>query len=89
MGKDFMRRQTITIRVDEDKKRALDVVASALDRDRSYIINEAVDAYLELHRWEIEQIKKALAEAAAGDFATDEEMEALNNKYKRMSRRKR
>jgi predicted transcriptional regulator len=84
-----MRRQTITVRIDEDKKRALDVVASALDRDRSYVINEAVDAYLELHRWQIEQIKKALAEADEGDFATHEEIVALNNKYKNMSKRKR
>jgi RHH-type transcriptional regulator, rel operon repressor / antitoxin RelB len=84
-----MKRETITLRMDQNKRAALDALASVLDRDRSYCINEAVEAYLEVHRWQIEQIKMAIAEADAGDFATDAEVDALNNKYKRMSKRKR
>ncbi len=35
------------------KREALDAVASALDRDRSYVINEAIEAYLDIHRWQM------------------------------------
>ena len=33
------------------------------------------------HKWQIEEITKALAEADAGDFATEKEMEALFKKW--------
>ena len=48
----------------------------SLDRDRNYILNEAVDLYLEVYQWEIAEIKAGVAEADAGDYATDEEVQA-------------
>ena len=47
-------------------------IAAVMDRDRSYIINEAITAYLEMHKWQIEEIKKGIAEAEAGDFASEQ-----------------
>lgn len=44
----------------------MDELAAALDRDRSAIINEAIDACPELHHWQVEHIKRALAEADRG-----------------------
>lgn len=44
----------------------MDELAAALDRDRSAIINEAINAYLELHHWQVEHIKRALIEAESG-----------------------
>ncbi|MBI4875745.1 MAG: CopG family transcriptional regulator, partial [Acidobacteria bacterium] len=46
----------------------LDSIASALDRDRSYIVNQALAAYVELHRWQLEHIRRGLSEAQAGTF---------------------
>jgi predicted transcriptional regulator len=37
-----------------------------LDRDRSYLLNEAVTAYLDVQYWHIEQIKAGLRQANAG-----------------------
>lgn len=44
----------------------MDELAAVLDRDRSAVINEAIDAYLDLHQWQVERIQRALAEAESG-----------------------
>src|SRR3972149_1803422 len=63
-------KETVTFRLDAAKKAALDAIAAGMDRDRSYVLNQAVDAYLDVNRWQIEEIRKGLAEAEAGDLAT-------------------
>jgi predicted transcriptional regulator len=40
------------------------------DRDRSYLIKVAIDSYLAYHQRDIKEIKKAIAEADTGEFAT-------------------
>jgi predicted transcriptional regulator len=62
--------------LESGKKEALDAVASALDRDRSYIINEAIEAYLDIHRWQADHIREGLRQADAGQFASESEMKA-------------
>lgn len=56
---------------------ALDAIAANMDRDRSYVLNEAIAIYLEMHKWQIEEIKKGIAEADAGDFASEQEIETV------------
>jgi predicted transcriptional regulator len=69
-----MSKETITFRLDSDKRAALDEIADGLDRDRSYILNEAIDLYLEVHRWQVEHILEGLRQADAEEFASDEEV---------------
>ena len=45
--------------------------------DRSYLIKEAVNAYIELHRWQIEEIERAVAEADAGQTLAHDEVVTL------------
>ncbi|MGA2878046.1 MAG: ribbon-helix-helix protein, CopG family [Bryobacteraceae bacterium] len=71
-----MNKETISFRLETQKKEALDAVASALDRDRSYIINEAIEAYLDVQRWQMDHIREGLRQAEAGEFATETEMRA-------------
>jgi predicted transcriptional regulator len=52
-----MDKQTISFRLDSDKVDALDVLAKALDRDRTYLLNEAVSAYLDVQQWQVEHIQ--------------------------------
>ena len=77
-----MTKETISIRLEQDKLSKVERIAALVDRDRSAIINEAVDAYLGFYQWQLDEIEQAIREADAGDFATAEEMEAVNNKYK-------
>ncbi|HLO86120.1 MAG TPA: CopG family transcriptional regulator [Nostocaceae cyanobacterium] len=71
-----MSKENITFRIESIQKVALDTLAAKMNRDRSFILNEAIAAYLEMHQWQIEEILKGIAEADAGDFASDEEVKA-------------
>lgn len=70
----------ITFLTDPEKRDALDTLADSMDRDRSYILNEAIAAYLDVWHWQIEDLQKGIAEADAGDFATDEEVASVLNR---------
>ena len=65
----------VTVRLDETKLAELDALAAAFDRDRSYLINAAIEAYLDVQRWHLEAIEEGLRDAEAGRFASDEEVE--------------
>jgi predicted transcriptional regulator len=58
--------KTLTFRAPEDKVAALDSVASMQQRDRSFIINEAVDQYLSLQQYHLALIEEGIREADAG-----------------------
>ncbi len=70
-----------TIRIPKERQAQLDAVAAFMDRPRSWVMNQAIEDYLETQTWQIEAIKKALKEADNGDFATDEEVDAVFAKY--------
>lgn len=71
-----MNKQTITFRIDARKRKALDSIAADLDRDRSYVLNEAIENYLDVHQWQFDHIKKGLRQAESGHFAKDGEVTA-------------
>jgi predicted transcriptional regulator len=81
-----MSKENITFRLDVEKRAALDAIATAMDRDRSYLLNEAVRLYLDLHQWQIEEIQQGIAEAEAGDFASDEDVDAVFARLTRAAR---
>ena len=71
-----MEKQTVTFRADPKKVRVLDRLARSLDRDRSYVLNEAVEQYLSVHKYHLEQIEKGLAEARAGKLVDYDKVKA-------------
>ena len=66
-----MAAKRISFRTGAATVEALDRLAEAFDRDRSYVINRALEAYLEVYRWQIEHIAKAAADAG-GPFVAHE-----------------
>jgi predicted DNA-binding protein len=42
--------RTVSFRIAPEKVVELDLIAKALDRDRSYLLNEAVDKYINEHK---------------------------------------
>ena len=72
-----MSKENMMFLIDSEKRAALDAIAQATERDLNYVLNEAIAAYLEMNQWLIEEIKKGIAEAQAGDFASDEEVQAV------------
>jgi predicted transcriptional regulator len=78
-----MGKTTITFRLDMDKKEGLDAIADVTDRDRSYVLNEAIEAYLDTHQWQIDHIKKGLRQAQAGRFASEKEVARALARWRR------
>ena len=75
--------KVLTLRLDPQLARRLDKLAEATERSRSYLIAEAVQEYVKLNEWQIKEIKKAVAEADRGEFASDEEVQRVVRKWKR------
>ncbi|MBI5208584.1 MAG: ribbon-helix-helix protein, CopG family [Elusimicrobia bacterium] len=71
-----MNKQTVTFRLDAQRRKALDAIAAGLDRDRSYVLNEAISNYLEVHQWQAGHIKEGLRQANAGMFAKEADVAA-------------
>jgi predicted transcriptional regulator len=72
-----MEKVNVTLRLEKEKIALLDQLAQCDDRDRTYLIKKAIDGYLHRRQWQIEETKKALAEADAGDFASEEEVDRM------------
>lgn len=66
-------KETLTVRVESETRDFLDAIAEATDRDRSFIINEALSAYIDVYRWQVKHIQAAIREADAGRFVPDAE----------------
>jgi RHH-type transcriptional regulator, rel operon repressor / antitoxin RelB len=73
---------TMTLRLEDDVKMRLDKLADATQRSKSFLAAEAIREYVENNEWQIREIKAALKEANAGDFASDAEVAALAKKWK-------
>ena len=58
--------KTISFRADSEKIDTLDSLAAAQDRPRSYLINEAITNYIELHAYQDALVQKGLGEMRKG-----------------------
>ena len=59
----------------------LDEIAGVFGKNRSDVINEALDQYIALHEWQIQHIHAGVDEAQRGDFATNDEVDAFFTRY--------
>ena len=75
-AKDSAGKVNVTFRMAKERVKLLDELGKCYDRDRSYLVNEAVEEYLAHRKWQVEEVKRALAEVAEGKFLTDEQFEA-------------
>jgi RHH-type rel operon transcriptional repressor/antitoxin RelB len=75
--------QTISFRTDAKKVKALDALASMQDRDRSYLLNQAVDNYLDLQQYHIKLIEKGIRQADAGELVDHRDVEKIVAKLQR------
>jgi predicted transcriptional regulator len=67
---------TVTCRLDAKDVNVLDKLAARTDRDRSYLIKEAVSDFIAMQEWQEKEVKLAMAEIDAGKGITWEEFEA-------------
>ena len=73
---------TMTVRLEDEVKNRLDALAQSTQRSKSFLAAEAIRAFVENNEWQISEIQAAIAEADAGDFARDKDVQALAKKWK-------
>jgi len=66
--------KTISFRAHAEKIDALDSLAAAQDRPRSYLINEAIANYIELHAYQDALVRKGLEDMRKGRVVSHEEV---------------
>ncbi|CAD5282880.1 conserved hypothetical protein [Bosea sp. 62] len=66
-----------TIRLDDETLAKLDALAADTDRSRNWLAAKAIENYVELNAWQIEQIKAGLAEADRGEFVSEADLDAI------------
>ena len=71
----------LTLRIDPQLKRKLDRLSSAMNRSRSFVAAEAIREYVALNDWQIAEIKKGIAEADRGEFASEAAVEKTIRKW--------
>lgn len=56
----------VTVRMPVKIQKKLDQIAAGVDRSRNWIINEAVEQYLEVYEWQEQRIRERLKKAEKG-----------------------
>jgi len=77
-----MQKQTISFRLASDQLSALDALADSQDRDRTYVLAEAVQSYLDMQQWQLEQIRQGIAEADAGHVIDHRKVKAAASRWR-------
>jgi predicted transcriptional regulator len=78
--------KTISFRADAADIDELDALAAAQDRSRSYLINEAIRNYIEVHAYQDALVRQGLAEMRQGRMMGHDEVVKRLKKTGRASR---
>ena len=65
---------SLSFRAEETVRENLDRIAASLQRNRNWVINEAIGNYLELYRWQVEHISKGIEASDEGRTHSSEEV---------------
>jgi RHH-type transcriptional regulator, rel operon repressor / antitoxin RelB len=79
---DYLMSDVMTIRVDGEIRQRLEKLSKATARTKSFLAAEAIRFYLDANEWQIKEIEAGLHEADAGNFASEEEVEAIFSKWR-------
>jgi predicted transcriptional regulator len=71
-----MSMQTVTVEVTEESVATIDEIAANMRLDRASVLREAISSYLADYAQLVEDIEQAGKDIQAGDFTTQNEMEA-------------
>lgn len=74
---------TVTIDLEEEVRRALDRLARETNRSVDDLVTQAVRDYLEVQKWQHRKIEAGVAAADRGDFASEDELARIADKYSR------
>jgi RHH-type rel operon transcriptional repressor/antitoxin RelB len=73
--------RTINVRVPASVYDQLEDLAKSTARTKSFVTVEALSSYLASQSWQVKEITAGIADADRGDFATNEQVNAVFAKY--------
>jgi predicted transcriptional regulator len=66
--------RTISFRIDTEKLNALDELAASQRRDRSFLLNQAVENYIDLQAYQDSLVTQGIKAAAEGNYVGTAEL---------------
>jgi len=76
-----MTAKTINVRLPETLYNQIEELAKATARTKSFLTVDALTNYVQRESWQIRDIHEGVAEADAGEFATEDQVKAVFAKY--------
>jgi len=73
----------MSMRLPDELTKQLDALATATGRTKSFLAGQAIRDFIERESWQIAEITQAICEADNGDFASDDEVNAISAKWRR------
>jgi len=70
-----------TVRFEDEVLGRIDGLAHTLSRSRSWVIQQAINRFLDYEEWFVQEVKDGLAEVERGDVATDDEVAGRFRKW--------
>lgn len=71
----------MSLRLKPELGSRIEKLASAVDRPKNWIVEQALEEYLDRESWQVAQVKQGIAEADAGDFASEAKVAAFKRKH--------
>ena len=78
-----MEKVNVTCRLNADEVAFFDTLGAQVDRDRSYLIKKAIANFIATQRWQVEEVKRVIAEVENGEFLTEKEFDADMKKWRK------
>lgn len=74
----------MSVSVTPDKQEKLDFIAQSQDRSRNWLVNQAIDQYLDLYEWQTKKIQERLDIASGKNtkFHSSDDVDAAIEKFK-------
>ena len=72
---------TMTVRMEPELKQRLEQLAQATERSKSFLAAQAIREFVDLNEWQVQEIRNAIAEADQGDFASEDEVKEVLEKW--------
>lgn len=71
---------SLSFRTEESTREELDQIAKSIDRNRNWLINEAIENYLELYKWQMNHIEEGIRASDEGRTYSTEQVRAMLSK---------
>jgi len=77
---------SLTVRVKPDTRNRIETLARVTCRSKSYVIEEALEQYLDINEWQVKGIQDALVEADSEDAVFADHQDVLAQREAKFAR---